>query len=1009
LNHASQAFTSGRTEGVGDQRVAPDRPDVFLSYAREDKEFVEGRLTRALVAHGKDVWIDVEDIRGGASDWRASVWAGIESAKAVVFVLTPNSLGSSVCGEELQRAEELNKRIIPVLRRPVDDGSVPPALARPNWILARPEDDFDASVAALVDALELDEPWVEQHARLTQRTVEWLRHDRDGSYLLRGSDLRAAESWLDDQGGHREAPTAEQATYITASRRAAARRQRGLLAGVALALAITAVLAVVAVVQRGRAIDREKTARAQARAAQSLAELSQDPEESVRDALAAVAIRRKLPEARFALRRAVSLAGWTSILRLPDARDVNLLDVEFSDDGRRVATASSDGRVAVWDTRTGRLVTVAHTGGAVSTVQFSPDGRQLLTASEGGVAQIWNSSDAQQQPLRKFNTKSARVWAATWGAGGRRILTASPSGGEVWKDAGGRPLRLASEGKNNYGAIKMSLDGRRALTAGENGDARLWNLITGKWIATLRGRNKTDPLRFSLLSNDGRRFVTVYYSGAFCVWDDGRPRPRMCAPRTGAPPTDVDLSRDGRRFLRADANGVVAVWDLVSRHPKPIARLPSAGTVASAQFDRSGEYVVAGRDDGFAQVWRVKPRRRLALLHGHTRGVRRARFSPDGRQVATISDDGSGRLWPARPRTPADPEWQSAQSTSFSPNSRAVLVVRGARRAIWNTDTGKVVELDGGGFPVPFDSGPEWPCGHAAGCAPWSSPDGRLVAGANTNGRAVVWNARTGHVARTFGKERTVTEAAFSPHGRFLVFVDVNRRRARIWDVLKRKPKPEEQVPGRHDAHEPLKSAQFVANPLRVLTVDAFQNVQLSTPETGETVALPGAAFPAAVAAARDGGRIALGTTHGELQVFSRAGGAPREQHVTGAVNSLEFDRDGTTIATGGQKGTAATWDTRTLRPTRLRAFGGQISGATFSPGGDLLLVTSEAAARLWDWRLRRIVVELPRTAAVRGEFSPDGSRIVIAGKTRLEVVACYACLPLKKLEQRGRALLPAS
>jgi TIR domain len=246
----------------------PDRPDVFLSYAREDIDFAEHQLTSALVAREKNVWIDVEDIRGGASDWRASVWAGIESATVMVFVLTPDSLASKVCGEELQHAAGLNKRIIPVLRRSVDELPIPDALERPNWVYARPEDDFETSVTLLIDALELDEAWVEQHARLTQRTGEWLRHDRDGSYLLRGSDLRDAESWLDDQAGHREAPTAEQVTYITASRRAAARRQQTLLGGVALALLITAVLAVVAVVQRSRAIDREQTSRAQALAAQ---------------------------------------------------------------------------------------------------------------------------------------------------------------------------------------------------------------------------------------------------------------------------------------------------------------------------------------------------------------------------------------------------------------------------------------------------------------------------------------------------------------------------------------------------------------------------------------------------------------------------------------------------------------------------------------------------------------------------------------------------------------------
>ena len=218
---------------------ARDRPDVFLSYAREDRGFAEGRLAASLAARDKDVWVDVQDIRGGASDWRANVWAAIEAATAIVFVLTPDSLASRVCAEELQRAAELNKRIIPVLRRSVDGLPIPPPLERPNWIFARAEDDFEACVATLVAALELDEVWVEQHARLAQRTGDWLRHDRDGSYLLRGSDLRVAEAWLDDAGAHREAPTAEQITYITASRRASARRQRTLLAGVLFALVVT--------------------------------------------------------------------------------------------------------------------------------------------------------------------------------------------------------------------------------------------------------------------------------------------------------------------------------------------------------------------------------------------------------------------------------------------------------------------------------------------------------------------------------------------------------------------------------------------------------------------------------------------------------------------------------------------------------------------------------------------------------------------------------------------------
>ena len=332
----------------------------------------------------------------------------------------------------MQRADELNKRIIPVLRRSVDGLPIPDALERPNWVFARPEDDFETSVTSLIDALELDEAWVEQHARLTQRTGEWLRHDRDGSYLLRGSDLRSAESWLDDQDGaprgadgradhvHHREPACSGAAPAVTPRQASGWRSL-----------ITAVLAVVALVAAARKRLTASRRRGRRRSQRSRSPRCRGtPRQSVRDALAAVDVRSNEPEALYALRKAVSTAGWTSILRLPGSRRVPQNDVEFSRDGSRVVTASSDGRVAVWDTRSGRRrVTIVNRGGAVDTVQFSPDGRQLLTASEDGIARTWDSSTGRL--LHEFDTTSddESELTATWGASGRRILTAGSNGG----------------------------------------------------------------------------------------------------------------------------------------------------------------------------------------------------------------------------------------------------------------------------------------------------------------------------------------------------------------------------------------------------------------------------------------------------------------------------------------------------------------------------------------------------------------------------------------------------
>ena len=988
------------TDPAATSAPVADRPDVFLSYAREDSDFVKGRLTSALAERGKDVWIDVDDVRGGASDWRASVWAGIESAKVMVFVLTPDSLESAVCGEELKRAVELNKRIIPVLVRSVDGVAVPPALERPNWIFARAEDDFDASISALVAALELDEAWIDRHARLTQRTSEWLRHDRDASYLLRGSDLRAAERWLDDQGAHREAPTPEQVAYITAGVREAARRQRRLLGGVALALVATTTLAILALVAQQRAQDRERTARARAGAAQAIAALSRDPEESVRRALDAVAIRSDEPEAQYALRRSVAAAGWTSILRLGGAREAApLLDVEFAADGRRVASAGEDGKVVVWGARTGKRLALVEHAKPVHTVQFSPDGRQLLTASQDGTARIWDSANGRL--LHVLDTHSEEVWAGTYAARGRLIATASAAGAQIWDAATGDAIAALPSRGDYRGTMRLSLDGRHALTpAGANGDAWLWTVSPRRRVATLPGEGQ--PLTFALFSRDGRRIVTVDAKDRTRVWTVAGGRPIARFHQYGL--TDVDLSSDGRLVVTAGRGGRAQIWDVRSGRPK--VPLRNGEPLTSALFDRSGRYVVTGDVSGVARVWSVKTGRAVSVLRGHTAAIARARFSADGAHVATASVDGSARLWRALPRTPTDSHWQHAESTTFSPDSRRVLVVADTRRAVWDTQTGSITELAGGIFRNPGEPAAWWPCGHAAGCAPWS-PDGGRVAGADEAGRAVIWDARTGGVRQRLGRSSgSVTGVAFSADGKRAVVVDAGRRAAQIWQLDPLRPQVRVPFPPRGEV---VASAQFVADPPRMLTVDFSGAAQLSDPATTRSTPLPGNTQPAAVAATGDGRLLAVGTTDGELRVFSGAARTPRvRQAGARGVDSVGFDGGGTAIATVGHDGTARIWDVRSLAQTRLRAPGGAVTSARLSPHGGFVLVSSGPVARLWDPTIQRVVLELPRTPHAQLEFSPDGRSIVIAGDNRLEVRRCYACLPLDALVRQARTLLPA-
>jgi hypothetical protein len=121
--------------------------EAFISYSRADSAFVD-KLTRELEKRGVSVWIDREDIEGGAA-WRASISQAIRSCCAFILILSPRSTQSNQVSKELSVAETHNRLIIPVV---VEACDIPPGmelqLAELQWI-SFAEHPYDAAVERL--------------------------------------------------------------------------------------------------------------------------------------------------------------------------------------------------------------------------------------------------------------------------------------------------------------------------------------------------------------------------------------------------------------------------------------------------------------------------------------------------------------------------------------------------------------------------------------------------------------------------------------------------------------------------------------------------------------------------------------------------------------------------------------------------------------------------------------------------------------------------------------------
>lgn len=202
--------------------------DVFISYSRKDKEFIQ-RLHQSLAALSRDVWVDWEDIPVTA-DWWKEICAGIQNANAFAFIISPDSAQSKVCYDEVQFAVQNNKRIIPVLRRELitDDEkkSLHPIIHSHNWVFFRDSDNYDQAFKTLLSAIDTDLDHVRRHTRLLVRAQEWHDKNQDPSFLLMGTDFNEADLWLEKAGAKTPQPTSLQIEYIGASRRALQERQR---------------------------------------------------------------------------------------------------------------------------------------------------------------------------------------------------------------------------------------------------------------------------------------------------------------------------------------------------------------------------------------------------------------------------------------------------------------------------------------------------------------------------------------------------------------------------------------------------------------------------------------------------------------------------------------------------------------------------------------------------------------------------------------------------------------
>eukprot|EP01088_Endostelium_zonatum_P000816 TRINITY_DN1106_c0_g1_i2.p1 TRINITY_DN1106_c0_g1~~TRINITY_DN1106_c0_g1_i2.p1 ORF type:complete len:567 (-),score=104.92 TRINITY_DN1106_c0_g1_i2:90-1790(-) len=276
--------------------------------------------------------------------------------------------------------------------------------------------------------------------------------------------------------------------------------------------------------------------------------------------------------------------------------------IEFSHDGRFLASASKDKTVIIWAV-SNSVFTPVHTLSAhtkpIANIAWSPDDSMLLTTSYDKKIKLWDTRLGTE--LFNYSSTDCHL-SVSWMPDGKQFI----SGG---------------------------LDNRINLWDTEGRLVKIWRWIDsqindciitkdGKWIIAVAQSSKIHLIRIA----DETRDVLVENSFI----------------------TSMQLSDDGKLLLVNMLNQEVHVWDLETRKllNKYRGQKRSKYVIRSCFGGFYNSFVVSGSEDCVVNIWQRNHGILLESLKGHKGTVNSVTWNPKNPyQFASASDDGTIRIW----------------------------------------------------------------------------------------------------------------------------------------------------------------------------------------------------------------------------------------------------------------------------------------------------------------------------------------------------------------------------
>ncbi|USP74304.1 beta transducin-like protein HET-D2Y [Curvularia clavata] len=342
--------------------------------------------------------------------------------------------------------------------------------------------------------------------------------------------------------------------------------------------------------------------------------------------------------------------GWSACLQTLEGHSSGVTSVTFSHDSTRLASASEDSTVKIWDASSGTCVhTLQGHSDAVMSVTFSHDSTRLASASDDRTVKIWNVSSGTC--LQTLEGHSSGVTSVTFSHDSTRLASASgDSTVKIWDASSGTCVHVLEGHSGWVTSVAFSHDSTWLASASADSTVKIWEASSGMCVHTLKGHGY--GVSSVAFSHNSTWLASSSWDDTVKIWDVGSGTCVHTLEGHGYGVSSVAFSHDSTRLASASASGysTVKIWDASSGTCLHTLQ-DHTWDVKSVTFSHDSTRLASASDDSTVKIWDMSNRTRVHTLEDHSKAVTSVAFSHDSTRLASASMDTTVKIWDASSRT----------------------------------------------------------------------------------------------------------------------------------------------------------------------------------------------------------------------------------------------------------------------------------------------------------------------------------------------------------------------